>query len=96
MSSLEGCTCALASFGARGITLGQGLTEIDLEEARMKRRLAEICQNVTAVLDGSKWGQMAVVTFAELSAVQCVITGSSAPVDLVDAVRKRGVDVVTV
>jgi len=92
----KGLHVRIGFFGARGITLEQGLTEIDLEEARTKRRLAEICQNVTAVLDGSKWGQMAVVTFAELSAVQCVITGSSAPVDLVETVRKHGVDVVTV
>lgn len=83
-------------FGARGITLDQGLTDVNLEEAQTKCRMAQLCQEVVAVLDGSKWGQMAVVTFAALDKVQRIITDHSAPADLIEAVRRRGIPVVVV
>ncbi len=89
----KGLNVRLGFFGARGITLEQGFTDINLQEAQMKRKFVEMCQTVVGVVDGSKWGQIAVITFAPLDEVQCIITDDSAPEKLVDAVRMRGVDV---
>lgn len=92
----KGLNARVGFFGARGITPEQGLTDINLEEAHTKHKMVEICQRVVGVLDGSKWGQMAVVTFASLNEVDCIITDDSAPVDLVSIVKSRGVDVTVV
>ncbi len=89
----EGLNVRLGFFGARGITVEQGLTDINLQEAQMKRKFVEMCQTVVALIDGSKWGQIAVVTFASLDELQCVITDDRAPLELVEVVRKRDVDV---
>ncbi len=89
----DGLNVRVGFFGARGITVDQGLTDINLQEAQMKRKFVEMCQTVVAVMDGSKWGQIAVVTFANLDEVQCIITDHSAPKDLVETVRARGVEV---
>ncbi len=89
----KGLNVRLGFFGARGITIEQGLTDINLQEAQMKRKFVEMCQTVVGVVDGSKWGQIAVVTFANLDEVQCIITNDGAPANLVEAVRQRGVDV---
>jgi DeoR/GlpR family transcriptional regulator of sugar metabolism len=49
-----------------------------------------------ATVDARKWGQVATATFASLSQVDTVITDDSAPTDLVEAVRRLGVEVVLV
>ena len=83
----------LGFFGARGITLDQGLTDVNMEEARTKHHLVKMCQRVVGILDATKWGQMAVVTFANLDEIDCLITDDGAPRALVQAVRERGIEV---
>ena len=80
-------------FGARGITLDQGLTDVNLEEARTKHQMAQMCQQVVGILDATKWGKVAVVTFAALDEVHRIITDDGAPCALVAAVRQLGVEV---
>ena len=86
----------LGFFGARGMTLEQGLTDVNLEEADWKRRMVANCQTVIALLDATKWGQVGVTTFARLQQVDHIITDEDAPADLVDAVRRQGVEVTIV
>ncbi len=88
-----GLNARLGFFGARGITLEQGLTDVNLEEARTKHQLVQMCQQVVGILDATKWGKFAVVTFAALDEVHAIITDDGAPCPLVDAVRQHGVDV---
>lgn len=92
----KGLNVRLGFFGARGITTEHGLTDINLDEAQMKRKMVEMSQTVVGIVDGSKWGQIGVVTFANLEEVHCVITDDSAPMNLVNAVRERGVAVTVV
>ena len=91
-----GLNARIGFFGARGFTLEQGLTDINLEEARTKRRMVEMCQVVVGILDGSKWKQTSVVTFAGIKDVNCIVTDESAPAELVQQVRSRGVEVIVV
>lgn len=92
----KGLNAQVGFFGARGITLEQGLTDVNLEEARVKHRMVQMCQRVVGLLDGSKWGRMSVVTFAALAEIHLVITDASAPAEMVAAVRQRGVEVTVV
>ncbi len=83
-------------FGARGVTLEQGLTDVNLEEAEWKRRMVASCRSVITLLDATKWGQVGVITFAPLQQVSQIITDRDAPAELVDAVRRQGVEVTIV
>lgn len=83
-------------FGAHGISLNEGLTDVSLGEAELKRPLVSMCRQVIATLDGTKWGRVGLASFAALAQIQIVISDTSAPPDLVARVRAAGVDVVLV
>ncbi|MEA3337906.1 MAG: DeoR/GlpR family DNA-binding transcription regulator [Chloroflexota bacterium] len=93
---LEDIHVRIGFFGARGITIDEGLTDVNLEEVRTKRRLIECCQQVVAVVDSRKWGQVAASTFADLDRIDRVITDVGAPKQIVQQLRLHGVDVVQV
>ena len=80
-------------FGARGFTLEQGLTEISLEEAQIKRSVTARCQKVVGLIDARKWGQVASMAFASLDEIDAIITDDGAPDALVEEVRQQGIEV---
>lgn len=83
-------------FGAHGITVPEGLTDVSAEEAAVKRPLVTKCREVIAVLDATKWGRVGLASFAPLSALECVITDTEAPKDMVKEVRILGTRVMFV
>lgn len=83
-------------FGAHGITLQEGLTDVSADEADLKRPLVTMCRQVIAVLDATKWGRVGLVSFATLGEVQTVITDAHAPSEQVNEVRAAGIEVLLV
>lgn len=81
-------------FGAHGLTLREGLTDVSAGEADVKRPLVAMCRQAIAVLDATKWGRVGLASFAELSALDSVVTDQNAPADLVQQVRDLGIQVV--
>ncbi len=83
-------------FGARGITMQGGLSDTDPEEVAMKRAMIERCIAVVAVVDSTKWGQVAPYTVLSGRQLQHIITTQNAPAALVSPFRQQGarVDVV--
>jgi DeoR/GlpR family transcriptional regulator of sugar metabolism len=93
---LDGINVQFGFFGARGVTLEEGLTDVNLSEVAMKRAMVERCRRVVGVADARKWGHIAAATFARLDQVDCLITDSEAPGEMVREIRARGVEVVLV
>ncbi len=83
-------------FGLRGITVEEGLTDVNLEEVAMKRAMAERCRKIVGVADARKWGNVAAATFATLDQVHTLITDEATPPDLIDQIRQHNVEVVMV
>jgi len=83
-------------FGVHGITLAEGLTDVSVGEAEVKRPLVAMCHQVVAVLDATKWGRVGLSSFADLKIVHCVITDMNAPADLIEQVRALGIQVMLV
>jgi len=83
-------------FGARGLTLEEGLTDVNQYEVALKRRMTEISREVIAVVDASKWGQVALASFAPLDQVDRVIADTAAPAEMVAALGERGIEVTLV
>ncbi len=83
-------------FGAHGITLAEGLTDVSADEADVKRPLVAMCREVIAVLDATKWGRVGLASFADVAQIHKIITDTHAPAELVAAVRAAGVEVVQV
>ncbi|MCU0522290.1 MAG: DeoR/GlpR family DNA-binding transcription regulator [Anaerolineae bacterium] len=83
-------------FGAHGLTPADGLTDVSESEARVKRALVEMCRQVIAVVDATKWGRTGVASFARVQDVHKVITDVDAPIEMVQSVRDLGVEVALV
>ena len=83
-------------FGARGFTLEEGLTDVNQYEVELKRRMAERSKEVIAIVDASKWGQVAFASFASLEQIDRVIADDAAPPKMVRALRERGIQVTIV
>jgi len=83
-------------FGAHGITIEHGLTDVNADEAEMKHWLAEMCLQVIAVLDATKWGKVGVVSFVPIDRISTVITDSHVPHDLVEQLRSLKTQIILV
>jgi DeoR/GlpR family transcriptional regulator of sugar metabolism len=81
-------------FGLHGISIGEGLTAVSTGLAEARQVMIQMCRQVIAVLDASKWGKVGLVSFASLQDVDCIITDSDAPTDLVERVRALGIQVI--
>ncbi len=80
-------------LGAWGITLPEGLMDTPLAEVDLKRKIISRSQKLIAVADGSKFGRTSLASFAPLRDASLIITGETAPADLVETYRAFGLNV---
>jgi DeoR/GlpR family transcriptional regulator of sugar metabolism len=83
-------------FGARGLTIEEGLTDVNLDESSMKRAMIERCQRVVGVLDSSKWGKVAATTIAKLDQIDTIISDTDSPTELVQQLQQHQIEVILV
>src|SRR5262249_19094848 len=82
-----------AFFGAWGITPADGLMDSSLVEVELKQTMIPRCQEVVALVDGSKFGRVATASFVPASGLTTIITDPSAPGDMLDALGAQGVEI---
>lgn len=92
-STLPHINLNLGFFSAGGLSLEAGATDINPDEAEMKRALIARCVTPIIVVDSSKWGQIAPYTYLPGRDLKHVITTTKAPADRVAALREAGVRV---
>jgi DeoR family transcriptional regulator of aga operon len=83
-------------FGAHGLAVVEGLTDVSAEEADVKRQLVAMCRQTIALLDATKWGRVGLASFAQLEDIDMIITDSDAPEELLAQVSAMGIQVVVV
>jgi DeoR/GlpR family transcriptional regulator of sugar metabolism len=83
-------------FGARGFTLQEGLTDVNQYEVELKRLMVARSKEVYAVIDSSKWGQVAFATFASLDQIHQMITDHAAPKEMITSMGEMGIKVTVV
>ncbi len=84
----------LGFFGMRGLTIEEGLTDVNLSEIAVKRAMVKRCRQVVGVTDARKWGNVAAATFATLDQVDIIITDQGAPSELVASAQQCDVEVI--
>ncbi len=82
-------------LGARGLSLERGLMDMNPDEVRIKQEMADACEDVYGILDGTKWHRSALLSFAATDDLAGVITDSGAPEEEVQAWRAAGIEVIT-
>jgi DeoR family transcriptional regulator, aga operon transcriptional repressor len=83
-------------LGARGISLERGLMDLSPDEVRIKQEMADACEQVYGIFDGSKWHRSALLAFVMAEDLSGIITDSSAPAAEVEVWREAGVEVMLV
>lgn len=78
-------------FGAWGVSLPSGITDVDPDEVEMRQAMIMRCLQKVIIVDGRKWGEIAPYTYATLEAVDRIITDESAPDDVIQEFRKLGI-----
>ena len=83
-------------FGAHGISLTEGATDVSQEQAQLKRLLSGLCRQVIVAVDATKWNQVGRYPFAKLDQITLIVTDSEAQVESIEQVRARGIEVIVV
>jgi DeoR family transcriptional regulator of aga operon len=82
-------------LGARGLSLERGLMDLNPDEVRIKQEMADACERIYGIFDGTKWHRSALLSFVAVEDLTGIVTDSSAPADEVEAWRNAGVEVIT-
>jgi DeoR/GlpR family transcriptional regulator of sugar metabolism len=82
-----------AFIGVGGISLQDGLTEYNLEDALVKKALIRNARQRIVVVDSSKFGRTTFAAVAPLSSIETIITDSGLPPELHQALRAQGIEV---
>jgi DeoR/GlpR family transcriptional regulator of sugar metabolism len=81
-------------LGARGLSLERGLMDLNPDEVRIKQEMADACEQIFGILDGTKWHRSALLSFVPVEDLTGIVTDASAPADDVESWRAAGVEVV--
>jgi DeoR/GlpR family transcriptional regulator of sugar metabolism len=69
--------------------------DLNPDEVRIKQEMADACELVYGIFDGTKWHRSALLTFVAVDQLAGIITDSGAPESEVEAWRAAGVNVIT-
>jgi len=83
-------------LGARGLSISRGLMDLNPDEVSIKQEMADACEQVYGIFDGTKWHRRALLAFVRVEDLAGIVTDSSAPASEVEEWRAAGVDVLTV
>ncbi len=91
---LSSISADVAFLGSNGLSAVLGLTTPDAEEAAAKRLIAARPPRVIALVDSTKFGAEHLCTFADLSAIDVLITDAVPPSSLAEALNRAEIEVV--
>lgn len=83
-----------AFIGVGGLSLEDGLTEYNVEDALVKRHLLKSAQKRIVVAEGRKLGRTTFTSVGPLSAIDVIVTDSSAPEEVLRGLSDLGIDVI--
>ncbi|HHW88000.1 MAG TPA: DeoR/GlpR transcriptional regulator [Chloroflexi bacterium] len=88
--NINATTCFLS---ATGITLTEGITDVNPLEIQVKRAMSASADRVIFLMDSSKFGVRSLARVAPLTDVDVLITDGDAPPAFVEALRAKGIEV---
>lgn len=85
-----------AFIGIGGISVEDGLTEYNIDDAQIKRIMIRSAREKILVVDGSKFGVTTFASVAPLTSIDKIVTDSTAPMDMIEEIQAFGIDVIIV
>ncbi len=96
LNQLQELTADIAFLGTDGLTLETGATTANILMAEVDRMMADHARKTVLVTDSSKFGRKGFVPVKKISCYHTIITDKAAPMDIVNAIRDLGVEVLLV
>jgi DeoR family fructose operon transcriptional repressor len=96
VEALDKIRADLAFIGTNGITLDHGLSTPDRTEAAVKRAIIERARLVVVLADASKIGVERTIKFAEVSAIDTLVTDKEITASDRRSFERAGVEVIAV
>lgn len=90
---LESLHTDIAFIGCNGVTTANGITNVNLPEAEVKRRMVLSTARPVAIADSSKLGIARLGGIAPLSAIDTLVTDGAASEEVVAGLREAGLTV---
>jgi DeoR family transcriptional regulator, aga operon transcriptional repressor len=84
----------VAVLGAAGLSLAEGITELDDEAAEIQRLMIERSDRLIVLADGSKLGSVTLASVAPADHIDTLVTDGGADPRELDALRKAGINVI--
>lgn len=81
-------------FGAHGISDPEGLTDVSLAEAEVKRYILPMCRLVYAVFDSTKWNQVGLASFARLDQIHHIVTNQLVSTEMAEKLKNYGIGMI--
>ena len=82
-----------AFLGANGIDLEEGLTQLNVEELPVKKRVAANSRQVIVLADSTKFSRHVFVSFLSLEHVNVIVTDAGIPAEFKKALEGRNIQV---
>lgn len=81
-----------AFIGANGVTIEDGITTPDINEASTKRAMIEVAKEVYLVVDHSKFNKVSFSHIADIKNVDCIITDKEVDKRLIKKYKQLGIE----
>lgn len=94
--TLQGLQVDKVIIGMRGIDPVKGLTSDNMEELMTDQAILGISKNVIVAADHAKFGHVAAIRTAPVTAATTIVTNTGGPRDILEAIRKMGVRIIEV
>lgn len=93
---LERINAHTVFLGCNGIDVRNGITNVNLPEADIKRRMLQAARRRVVVADGSKVGEVALAHLCPVNAIDLLITDSAANSTHLNALREQDLEIMVV
>lgn len=80
-----------AFFGAWGISIKEGLTDVNPQEISIKKNVVTRSRTIVGLVDSSKWGKVSFGTFAKTEQINILITDKNAPKDIEERLIEKDI-----
>lgn len=95
-NALQGLQVDKVVIGIRGVDPVKGLTNDNMEEVITDRAILSISKNVIVVADHSKFGHVAAIRTAPITAATTIVTDTGGPKDILQTIRQMGIQIIEV
>ncbi len=95
-SSYDDLNCDTVFLGVAGISDAKGVSEYNLDDAKVKQAAIASGRRIVVLADSSKLGQVAFVTVAPMRVIDLVITDAGPENPVVRSIKKQGIEVLHV